>query len=142
MAILKTKKKISVLINMIVIAVIAMIVTWYFSPRTFLSGVDPLDVKSISVFDGNTGKSFVIDDAAEIEYIIENIQDIEMERYKVSLGYSGFSFRMSFNSGSGEEMDSFVINSADTIRDDPFFYQCNGGLCFDYLRELEDKYVK
>ena len=110
------------LIIAIVIAIIAISAVLYFSPRTFLSGVDPSDVKSIFVFDGNTGERFVIDDLAEIKYIVENIQGIEMERYKVSVGYSGFCFRMSFNGSNDNEIDSFVINSADTIRDDPFFY--------------------
>lgn len=127
---------------MAIIVGIAITAVWYFSPKNFLSKVVSSDVKSISVFDGNTGKRFVIDDIAEIKYIVENIQNIEMERYKVSLGYSGYAFRVSFNNSNGKEIDSFVINSANIIRDDPFFYRCNGGLCFDYLKALEDKYVK
>lgn len=140
--ILKTKRKSSLLIIVTIIAAIAISAAWYFSPKNFLSGVVPSDVKSISVFDGNTGKRFVIDDLAEIKYIVENIQNTEMERDNVSVGYSGYAFRISFNNSNEKEIDSFVINSANTIRDDPFFYRCNGGLCFDYLKELENKYVK
>ena len=33
-----------------------------------------------------------------------------------------------------------AINSSNTIRKDPFFYRCDGDLCFDYLKELEEKY--
>ena len=33
-----------------------------------------------------------------------------------------------------------AINSSNTIRKDPFFYRCDGNLCFDYLKELEEKY--
>lgn len=139
---MKIKQKISLMIIVIVIAAIAVSVVWYFSPKTFLSGIAPSDVESIAVFDGNTGNGFVIDDLAEVEYIVRNIQDIEMERDNISVGYSGYRFRISFNSSNGIEIDSFVINSADTIRDDPFFYRCSGDLCFDYLMELEDKYVK
>lgn len=139
---MKMKQKISLPIILIIITAIAISVMWYFSPKTFLSGVEPSDVKSISVFDGNTGNGFVIDDLAEVKYIVENIQDIEMERDNVSVGYSGYRFRMSFKSSNGKEIDGFVINSADTIRDDPFFYRCNGSLCFDYLIELENKYAK
>ena len=136
------KKVLIVILTVIVIVITAISAVWYFSPRTFLSGVDPSDVKSISVFDGNTGESFVIDDLTEIKYVVDNIQGIEMKRDKVSVGYSGFSFRMSFYDSDGKEIDSFVINSANTIRDDPFFYRCNGSLCFDYLKELEAMYVK
>lgn len=136
---MKTKQSKYLIIAVILIVAMAISVVWYFSPRTFLSGVEPSGVRSISVFDGNTGKSFVIEDPAEIRYIVENIQDIAMKRYKVSVGYSGFGFRMSFRNGSGKEPDSFVINSGNIIRDDPFFYRCDGGLCFDYLQELEDQ---
>jgi hypothetical protein len=99
-------------------------------------------VSSITVFDGNTGNGFVIEDESEIQYIVENIQSIAMTRWKVSVNYMGYSFRMKFYDNSGKEIDSFIINSTDTIRDDPFFYCSNGDLCFDYLKELEDKYVK
>ena len=139
---LKTNYKISLLSIVIIIIVIASSAVWYFSPKNFLSGVKPSDINSISIFDGNTGKEFVIDDLTEIKYIVENIQNIKMKRDNISVGYSGYTFRIRFNGNNGKDIDSFVINSGDTIRDDPFFYHCNGGLCFDYLKELEEKYVK
>jgi hypothetical protein len=133
--------KITLVILVIAAAAIAILALWYFTPKTFLKGIEPSDVKSISVFDGSSGNGFVIDDGSEIQYIVENIQSTPMTRGKVSLGYSGYSFRMKFYDTGGKEIDSFIINHATTIRDDPFFYRCSGGLCFDYLRELEDKYV-
>jgi hypothetical protein len=139
---MKKGKKIALLILVIVVAAIAISAAWYFSPKTFLKGVEPSNVSSISVFDGNTGNGFVIEDESEIQYIVENIQSFAMTREKVSVGYSGYSFRMNFYDNSGKEIDSFIINSTTTIRDDPFFYRCDGDLCFDYLKELEDKYVK
>ena len=139
---MKAKVRIFLLIIAIVVALIAISAIWYFSPKTFLAGFEPSDISSISVFDGNTGNSFVIDDIDEIRYIVENIQSIEMTRDKVSLGYAGYSFRMSFYNSNGKEIDNFIINSTDTIRDDPFFYRCGGGLCFDYLKKFEDMYVK
>ena len=137
---MKTKQKIFLLITVIIIAAIAISVVWYFSPRIFLSGIEPSDVKSISVFDGNTGKGFDISDTEEIRYIVENIQGNKMERDKVSIGYSGYRFRMCFRDEAGKEIESFTINSDNTIRKDPFFYRCDGGLCFDYLKELEANY--
>jgi hypothetical protein len=139
---MKKGKKISLLILVVVVVAIAISAAWYFSPKTFLKGIEPSNVSSIAVFDGNTGNSFVIEDKSEIQYIVENIQSFAMTREKVSVGYSGYSFRMNFYDNSGKEIDSFIINSADTIRDDPFFYCGNGDLCFDYLKELEDTYVK
>lgn len=138
---MKRKQKIALTICAIAVAIIAILAAWYFSPRTFLKGVEPSDVASINVFDGSTGESFTIEDAEEIKYIVENIQGIEMKRANLSVNYSGFSFRMNFQGSSGEVIDSFVVNSVDTICDHPFFYRCDGGLCFDYLTELEEKYM-
>lgn len=137
---MKTKQKISLLILVIVIAATAILLVWYFSPRIFLEGVEPSDIKSIIVFDGNTGKGFYILAADEIRYIVENIQGNKMERDGVSIGYMGWSFQMIFCDETGKPMESFVINSVNTIRKDPFFYHCDGDLCFDYLKELETKY--
>lgn len=135
------KKKILLLIIVIVIAAAAISAIWYFVPTVFLSRVDSSDVKSISVFDGNTGKGFDISDTDEIRYIVENIQGTKMKKSNVSIGYSGFGFRLHFYDKAGNEMDGFIINSTDTIRKDPFFYRCDGNLCFDLLKELEGKYA-
>lgn len=135
------KQKICLLIIVIGIAAIAISLVWYFSTIDFLRGVEPSDVKSMSVFDGNTGQDFDISDTGEIRYIVENIQDNKMERDKVSIGYSGYGFRVYFYDKAGKKIESFIINSADTIRKDPFFYRCDGDLCYDYLEELEDEYA-
>ena len=97
-------------------------------------------VKSISVFDGNTGESFDFSDTDEIRYVVENIQSTKMKKDTLSIGYSGYSFRISFFDENGKEIENFMINSSNTIRKDPFFYRCDGNLCFDYLKELEEKY--
>ena len=102
--------------------------------------MEPSDVKSIYVFDGNTGKDFDISDPDEIRYIVENIQSNKLESDKVSIGYSGYSFRMHFYDEEGKRIESFIVNYVNTIRKDPFFYRCDGELCYEYLKELEDKY--
>lgn len=65
-----------------------------------------------------------------------------MKRDSISVGYSGYSFRVQFMDQNGKVIDSFIINSSNTIRDDPFFYRCDGGLCYDYIKELEDIYTR
>lgn len=120
---------------LLILAITACI--WYFSPKTFLKNVDASDVSKISVFNGSSGKSFTIENADEIKYIVENIQGIKMKRGKISSNYDGFCFSLAFKDENGEMIDSFIINSADTIRDDPYFYTCDGKLCFDYLKSLE-----
>lgn len=135
-------KKKYILYGIAAVVVIAVIIVciWYFSPKTFLKNVDASDVSAISVFNGSTGKSFTIENTDEIKYIVENIQSIEMKRDNISSNYDGFSFSLTFKDADGKTLDSFIVNSDDTIRDDPFFYRCDGGLCFEYLKSLEEYY--
>lgn len=101
--------------------IIAVLAVWYLFPTRFLSGIEADDVKSISVFDGNTGKAFDISDADEILYIVENIQSSKMKKDKISIFYSGYSFRMSFYNEEGKKIENFIMNDNYTIRKDPFF---------------------
>lgn len=133
-------KKIPFIMAAAVVVIILFSAVWYFSPTIFLNKVEPSDVTYISVFDGTTGKGFNIHDIEEIRYIVENIQGIKMEKDKISIGYLGYYFRMRFYDETGKEIEHFIINSAETIRKDPFFYRCDGSLCVDYLNALEDKY--
>ena len=139
---MKAKKIIISLIIVIVIVTIAISAVWCFSPKAFLSGVEVSDVKSISVFDGNTGKEFIIESSEEIGQIVESIQKVRMKRDNISIGNMGYGFKIQFTDKNGKVIDSFIINSADTIRDDPFFYRCDGNLCYDYIKELEDMYTE
>ena len=138
------KKKQIILISFVVFIIIAAIIlcVWYYIPKTFLNRLDASEVMTISVFDGNTGKGFVIESSEEIRQIVENIQQIKMKRDSISVGYSGYSFRVQFMDQNGKVIDSFIINSSNSIRDDPFFYRCDGGLCYDYMKDLEDMYTK
>ena len=138
------KRKQIILISFAVLIIVVTIILGvrYSVSKTFLNGLDASEVIYISVFDGNTGKEFIIEDFGEIKQIIGSIQEIKMKRDNISVGYSGYGFRMRFMGKSEKVIDSLIINSSDTIRDDPFFYRCDGSLCFDYLKELEDIYVR
>ena len=118
------------LISTIVFVLIAALTIWYFMPTTFLSKDNPSDIKSISVFG----------DTDEVRYVVENIQSTKMKKDTLSIGYMGYGFRISFFDENGKKIESFIINSSDTIRKALFFYRCDGGLCYDYLKELEEKY--
>lgn len=59
-------------------AFLAVLAAWYFLPVTFLSGVAPDKIHSISILDGNSGKECIIREPDEIRYIVENIQSVKM----------------------------------------------------------------
>lgn len=138
---LKRKQKLLLSLIAIVIVIITILAVWYFSPKTFLNSIKATDITYISVFDGNTGERFDINNPEKIKYIVENIQSNKMKRDKLSINYSGFSFQMSFYGENEKILDSFIIDSDNTIRSNPFLYRCDGGLCYDYIKELEDNHV-
>ena len=121
------KKELRILVILIAVLLVGT-VGYYFMPKKFGKNVNPSEVDHINVFDGNTGTGFTITDSEDIEYIVANIQGISMKRDGISLGRTGYSFKISY------------INSNDIICKDPFFYRCDGGLCFDYLKACEEKY--
>lgn len=134
------KKELRILVILIAVLLVGT-VGYYFMPKKFGKNVNPSEVDHINVFDGNTGTGFTITDSEDIEYIVANIQGISMKRDGISLGRTGYSFKISYiNSNDKDIIPVFILNSDNTICKDPFFYRCDGGLCFDYLKACEEKY--
>lgn len=116
-----------------------ILVAYYYAPVTFLKGVDPADIATITIFDGNTGSESEITKQKDITYIVENIQSVPVRRTGISILEMGYRFRMTFTDEKGELVEVLTINSEDTIRKDPFFLTTEeGGLCFDYIWDLMD----
>lgn len=128
-----------------VIAVLAVLAAgfllWYNLPIKLLD-LEPKNVMEITVFNGNTGKLTHITDEEEIENIIENLNEVKIKRYKPSVGYSGYSFKMTIYLTDGNEADgwnNFIINSEDTIRKDPFFYRVTeGSIDYEYIESITE----
>lgn len=128
-----------------VIAVLAVLAAgfllWYNLPIKLLD-LEPKNVMEIKVFNGNTGKLTHITDEEEIEHIIENLNEVKIKRYKPSVGYSGYSFKMTIYLTDGNEADgwnNFIINSEDTIRKDPFFYRVTeGNIDYEYIESITE----
>ena len=116
--------------------VTCVLVAIYFmtSPVTKISK-DAERVTSIKVFDGTCGKELIITDRAEIEKIVACVNEMKLHRGKVSLGYMGYRFHLTFQPKRGT-WDDFIISSS-SIRNDPFFYslETESGL-EDYIEEL------
>ncbi len=116
--------------------------TWYHSPLILLEDVEETEVASISVFNGATGRSFVVKDPNEIAGLVGALRGVKLERSGISENYDGFAFSLSFFDVDGNKLDAFIINSDTALRKDPFFYRVigEGELCFDLLQEWEAKY--
>lgn len=134
------KRKLTILLTIAVI-ILAGAGVWYNIPIDLMN-LEHDEVMEIVVFNGNTGNATHITDKKQIEHIIENLNDIELKRSKLSVGYSGYSFKMTVYLSDGNEADgwnNFIINSDDTIRKDPFFYKVvSEKIDYDYIADIVD----
>ncbi len=112
---------------------------WWSLPIHFLDNVNANDVLSIEVFNGNSGENFTIENINDISHIVSNIQSLTMKREKISVGYMGTLYSLTFYDFNGKIIDQFIVNGYSTIRKDPFFYKnTTSKLCVDYLNDLEE----
>lgn len=135
------QKSVRILI-IVLLSLLAAAAVVFFTPKTFGKHADLSKVDHINVFDGRTGFGFTIDDPEEVSHIVENIRSHPMKRVGISLGAVGYGLKISYVDAEDHAViPLFLLNSDDTIRKDPFFYQCGGGLCFDYIREIENRFA-
>ena len=132
------KKKIFILLSAVIIFLIGIAV-WYSVPIDLMN-LDYNEVKEIAVFNGNSGNTTHITDKGQIQYIVDNLNDVEVKRSKLSIGYIGYSFKLAIYLSDGSEADgwnNFIINSGDTIRKDPFFYSViKGKIDYSYIENI------
>lgn len=129
------KRKLAILVTILAVLAVGTGI-WYNVPINLMD-LEYDKVMEIVVFNGNTGNATHITDEAQIEHIIENLNDIKLKRSKPSVGYSGFSFKMTIYLSDGNEADgwnNFIINSDGVIRKDPFFYKVvSEKIDYDYI---------
>ncbi len=134
------KKRAAVFASIAVILLVILVI--WFSATIDLMNINSNEVSEIVVFNGNTGKETHITDESQIENIINNLNDIKMKRWQPSVGYMGYSFKVTIYLSDGKKADGwndFIINSGDTIRKDPFFYTVvEGSLDYDYIDSIVD----
>lgn len=136
---MRVKKKL-VISGVAILSLLVLAAVCYSMPKTFGKNIDPSEVDHINVFDGNTGVAFLIEDPQDIQYIVENVQSHPMKRAGLSWGKMGYGFQISCVDGRGQAiLPDFLLNSEDAIRKDPFLYRCDGGLCFAYLQDIENR---
>ena len=83
-----------ILVSMVIILLVGIIV-WYNAPIKLMD-LDHNEIMEIVVFNGNSGNTTHIKDDEQIQHIIDNLNDIKVKRSKLSAGYSGYSFKVTF----------------------------------------------
>ena len=133
------KKKIIILLSVVIILLMGIVV-WFNIPLDLMD-LDPNEVMEIVVFNGNSGNATHITDKEQIQHIVENLNGVEVKRSKLSLGYMGYSFKVTIYLSDGNRQAIgiiFIINSDDTIRKDPpFFYSVTkGNIDYSYIEGI------
>ena len=95
------KKKIIILLSVVIILLIGIVV-WFNIPLDLMD-LDPNEVMEIVVFNGNSGNATHITDKEQIQHIVENLNGVEVKRSKPSLGYTGYSFKVTIYLSDGNE---------------------------------------
>lgn len=110
-------------------------IVWYIAPVGVLN-MHAQDVSMIRIFDGTTGQGVDVVDEADLEHIINNLNALRMKRGSLSLGYMGYRFRVTVVTRNNRQIE-FIINSANGIRKDPFFYKIEDSeIDFDFIQAL------
>jgi len=113
---------------------------WFFSPVTFMKGVDATSVAYVEIFDGNTGDESRVTSQEVISHVLDNLAENPARRSGISVLEMGYRFRLTFVGTDGSELGQVTINNESTIRGSVFVYTSeNATLCFDYLWDLMDK---
>ncbi|MFO8193050.1 MAG: hypothetical protein R6U08_09900 [Bacillota bacterium] len=119
----------------VILIIIAGGLFWWHAPVN-MTHIEPEEVSKIKIFDGNTGKPTIIIEPDDIKHIIENLNKVSLKKEKISMGYMGYSFRVTIYIGDNIYKE-FYINSEDTIRKDPFFYHdISRSIDYDFIKEL------
>lgn len=133
------KKKIYIFIFLCIVCIFV----WWFMPVYFLSGIDPVEIKKIRVYNGNSENEFVIIEPGDIAFIVNSIKEISFSKYKI-ISEAEYWYYLSFISENGEEIVSLGIQNSRFVRKDisqkyAAFYNCNGelGAVADYLKSIE-----
>jgi len=127
---------------LIPILLLALLWIWWLVPSKMIK-INPEEVMKIEIFNGNNGKEIVITERSEIEHIINNIKSISFRKGRISIGYMGYSFRTTIYKSNGSVYKTFIINSEDTIRKDPFFYRdSTRSIDYNFIKDLFENNIK
>ncbi len=110
-----------------VVLLLAAAFVWWNRETTFLSSITAEEVSAVAVRDGHTGKIFEVTAEEEIAYIVREIKSASFHREGLSLFRMGTWFTLSFLDEQGDVAREIIVNGAQTIRKDPFFYQTETG---------------
>ncbi len=116
----------------VILLLIAAAALIFLLPARF-NRLEPGRVESVELFSGQTGKGVTVTDAETVDGICEALSGAKLRVSGISIGRVGYAIRVTVHESGGGER-SFIVNSADTVRCGPFFYEpVSGEIDYDYL---------
>lgn len=113
----KSKKKTLIIVLSIILALVIAFLIWFFMPRKIIT-VDIDKAKSITLFNGTTGRTFEITDKEEIEYIYDKLKDV---RCRVEwLSGMGSTYQVYFEDADGHTLDYVILKLTSRVARDGF----------------------
>lgn len=106
--------------------VIGLLYATTFIPQRVIT-TSPSSVSRIHVSDGQSGYELNLNDRDDIYAVMNNLNDVTFQKGKPSIGYMGYSYRVTLYDQDGDELDEFIINSEDTLRYHGLFYTAKSG---------------
>ncbi|MBR6402876.1 MAG: TlpA family protein disulfide reductase [Eubacterium sp.] len=131
------KNKIILITISIVLVIIATLLVIIFSPKKFFGNVDSYDVTNVIVYDGETGKEFNINQADNIQFIVDNLKGIKAYRSKLGVGSSAEGLKVSLKTDD-TLLGEVIITGSDSLRDNLFVYKTDNFICYDYIKDIEE----
>lgn len=136
---MKKNKKIFLLIAIVIVLFGGLFATTYI-PKKIIT-IDASIVSKIEIFDGNRGELVTVTEAEPKEHIISNLNKIAFNKGKLSIGYSGYKFRMTIYKDNGKEYKELIINSNERIRYKGFIYTDEtNSIDYNYIDNLFDEH--
>lgn len=128
---MKTKRKLLIGLATILI-VIAGIVLYFLVPQKVLHTDE--QVASITLFNGNSGRSATITNPEEIEYIISMFNDKKFSATGIAAFRMGYGVRVKYFDEKGKEILQFIENGETKVRYRGLFYELqDGSIDYTYL---------
>lgn len=128
-----TFKKMRINLPIAIVCIILFFLSYV--PHAF-SSFHVEDITTIIVKDGETGLKLEITDPDEINHIIENLNNIMIQKRGNAFFYLGYGFDVELYNKNGIEK-RVIINASDTIRYRAFFYDViEGEIDYEYFEKL------
>lgn len=128
---------------MIYVIIVTMLVLsgyfWWNMPVYFAKGIDAAEVRQMQILDKNAERAVVLIPCEEMNYILDNLSDIQFKKSGISVGNMDYGLEITIIGNNGKVVSKFDVNSDHMIGKEPFLYKAqSASICYEYLESLNN----